>query len=45
VSRGHVARGEITEEQLDRALDVLAMAWPHGHPADGQPAAGHPADG
>jgi fumarate hydratase, class II len=33
VSRGHVRRGEITEEQLDRALDVLAMAWPHGHPA------------
>jgi fumarate hydratase class II len=25
VSRGHVRRGEITEEQLDRALDVLAM--------------------
>ncbi len=35
VRRGHVARGEITEEQLDRALDVLAMAWPHGHPAAG----------
>ena len=32
VSRGHVARGEISEEQLDRALDVLAMAWPHGRP-------------
>jgi fumarate hydratase class II len=32
VARGHVARGEITEEQLDRVLDVLAMAWPHGHP-------------
>ena len=37
VRRGHVARGEITEEQLDQALDVLAMAWPHGHPAAGQP--------
>ena len=35
VSRGHVARGEISEEQLDRALDVLAMAWPHGRPGDG----------
>jgi fumarate hydratase class II len=32
VSRGHVERGELTEEQLDRALDVLAMAWPHGVP-------------
>ena len=30
ISRGHVERGEITEQQLDRALDVLAMAWPHG---------------
>ena len=38
VSRGHVARGEITEEQLDRALDVLAMAWLHGHPAAVKPA-------
>ena len=28
VSRGHVQRGEITEEQLDRALDVLAMTRP-----------------
>jgi fumarate hydratase, class II len=33
VSRGHVTRGEITEDQLDQALDVLAMAWPHGRPA------------
>jgi fumarate hydratase class II len=33
ISRGHVERGEITLEQLDRALDVLAMAWPHGRPA------------
>jgi fumarate hydratase, class II len=32
VSRGHVAAGEITEEQLDRTLDVLAMAWPHRRP-------------
>jgi fumarate hydratase class II len=31
IARGHVARGEITEQQLDQALDVLAMAWPHGH--------------
>jgi fumarate hydratase class II len=29
IARGHVTRGEITTEQLDRALDVLAMAWPH----------------
>jgi fumarate hydratase, class II len=29
IARGHVDRGEITTEQLDRALDVLAMAWPH----------------
>jgi fumarate hydratase class II len=47
-SRGHVARGDLTEQQLDRALDVLAMAWPHGRPtapADGGPADGGPADG
>jgi fumarate hydratase, class II len=25
IARGHVARGELTEEQLDAALDVLAM--------------------
>jgi len=30
ISRGHVARGEITTEQLDRALDVLAMTRPGG---------------
>jgi fumarate hydratase, class II len=30
ISRGHVKRGDITEDQLDRALDVLAMARPHG---------------
>ncbi len=30
VARGHVERGEITAEQLDRALDVLAMARPNG---------------
>ena len=29
IARGHVERGEITAEQLDQALDVLAMAWPH----------------
>ena len=28
ISRGHVDRGEITEEQLDRVLDVLAMTRP-----------------
>ena len=28
VERGHVASGEITEEQLDAALDVLAMTRP-----------------
>jgi fumarate hydratase class II len=32
IARGHVERGEITLEQLDQALDVLAMAWPHGRP-------------
>jgi fumarate hydratase, class II len=30
VARGYVASGKITEEQLDRALDVLAMARPAG---------------
>jgi fumarate hydratase class II len=30
IDRGHVASGEITEDQLDQALDVLAMARPHG---------------
>jgi fumarate hydratase class II len=29
ISRGHVERGEITQEQLDKALDVLAMTRPH----------------
>jgi fumarate hydratase class II len=33
IARGHVERGEITAEQLDQALDVLAMAWPHRRPA------------
>jgi fumarate hydratase, class II len=28
ISRGHVERGDLTEEQLDAALDVLAMARP-----------------
>jgi fumarate hydratase class II len=28
LDRGHVARGELTEEQLDAALDVLAMTRP-----------------
>jgi fumarate hydratase, class II len=26
IERGHVARGDLTEDQLDAALDVLAMA-------------------
>ena len=30
IERGHVSRGEITEEELDAALDVLAMARPAG---------------
>jgi fumarate hydratase class II len=30
VGQGFVARGAITKDQLDRALDVLAMARPHG---------------
>jgi fumarate hydratase class II len=29
IERGHVASGKISAEDLDRALDVLAMAWPH----------------
>ena len=30
VERGHVEDGSISEEELDRVLDVLAMARPHG---------------
>ena len=30
IARGHVARGDLTEEQLDAALDVLAMTKPPG---------------
>jgi len=30
IARGHVARGDLTEEQLDAALDVLAMTRPPG---------------
>ena len=30
ISRGHVERGELTEAQLDKALDVLAMTRPPG---------------
>jgi len=30
IARGHVDRGEITGEQLDKALDVLAMTRPAG---------------
>jgi len=29
LDRGHVARGDLTEAQLDAALDVLAMTRPH----------------
>jgi fumarate hydratase, class II len=29
IARGHVARGELTEVQLDEALDVRGMAHPH----------------
>jgi fumarate hydratase, class II len=29
IARGHVARGELTEAQLDQALDVVKMAHPH----------------
>jgi fumarate hydratase class II len=28
ISRGHVTRGDLTEQQLDAALDVLAMTRP-----------------
>ncbi len=28
-ARGYVARGVLTAQQLDEALDVLSMAWPH----------------
>jgi fumarate hydratase, class II len=31
IARGHVASGAITEDQLDRALDVLAMTRPADH--------------
>jgi fumarate hydratase class II len=30
IAQGYVARGAITQDQLARALDVLAMARPHG---------------
>jgi fumarate hydratase, class II len=30
IARGHLARGDLTEQQLDRALDVLAMTRPPG---------------
>ncbi|MGB3593048.1 MAG: class II fumarate hydratase [Ornithinimicrobium sp.] len=29
VSRGHIERGDLTQEQMDDALDVLSMARPH----------------
>jgi fumarate hydratase class II len=28
ISRGYVSRGDITQEQLDQALDVLRMTRP-----------------
>jgi fumarate hydratase, class II len=28
ISRGHIERGDLTEAQLDAALDVLAMTRP-----------------
>ena len=34
VERGHVERGEISEEQLDRALDVLRMTRPDSEAPD-----------
>ncbi|YAL82712.1 class II fumarate hydratase [Dermacoccaceae bacterium W4C1] len=30
IARGHVEKGELTEQQLDEALDVLSMARPNG---------------
>jgi fumarate hydratase class II len=30
IGQGHVSRGALTVDQLDQALDVLAMARPHG---------------
>ncbi|ACV05792.1 class II fumarate hydratase [Kytococcus sedentarius] len=30
IDRGHVENGDLTEEQLDQALDLLGMATPHG---------------
>ncbi len=29
IARGHITRGDLTEQQLDAALDVLAMTSPH----------------
>ncbi len=29
IDRGHVERGDLTEEQMDQALDVLTMSRPH----------------
>ena len=44
IERGHVASGEITEEQLDRALDVagdgLAARSPGGRSPGGRSASG-----
>ncbi len=40
IARGHVERGDITEQQLDTALDVLAMTRPHGTSQAVQPEPG-----
>jgi fumarate hydratase class II len=29
IARGHVEQGDLTEEQMDEALDVLSMSRPH----------------
>jgi len=32
IARGHIEDGDLTEEQMDEALDVLSMARPHESP-------------
>ncbi|MGB5952399.1 MAG: class II fumarate hydratase [Ornithinimicrobium sp.] len=34
ISRGHVEQGDLTEEQMDKALDVLSMSRPHDSAGD-----------
>jgi aspartate ammonia-lyase len=36
IEQGFVERGDLTEEQLDQALDVLSMTHPRGRPAQYQ---------